>query len=321
MRKWIQSLSLLLICVGLVSCTSSSASTTTTTTVKIGDPVAELEKLAKQFAAVDYSRISESTCGKFSLVVAPSNIHFFEWTSNGWKQDDAQFGDWTPPDSYLVTTRDYTNDGTNEFLVNFASEAPIGAIFGQIDCKWQWLTFQGQMGPEQRTVDSLTWSDDSTQLTGIDYDEDWNKLDSSFNWDAHYKAFFGEATESRSSQVQVSADCSLYMDDISYWELKKNHSKTYYQKSLTTCSREEWISYADTHRSPYSTWETYMDSTTPYYTQGTGVILANSSPEEVLDYLCQAMKSEWKNQADEGGAFSSYARSQYNELKNSACSK
>ena len=306
----------------LAACNGSAAPTTTTsTTVKLGSPQDELDSLAKALDSVDYSRISESTCGKFSLIVIPGKVQFYSWAATGWTERSELFGEYSPGDPYLVTTRDYTNDGVNEFLVTSARKVPIGAIFGQIDCKWQWLTFQGQMGPEQTTVDGLTWSDDALQLSGIDYDENWNKLNSNFSWDPHYKTFFAEATETPSTQVEVSADCSLYMDKISYWELQKDNGKTYYQKSLTTCSREEWIAYADAHRSPYSTWETYMDSTTPYYTQGTGVILANDSPSDVLDYLCQVKKSGWKKQADAGGAFSSYARSQYNDLKNSACSK
>jgi hypothetical protein len=174
----------------------------------IEDPQPELDKLAKSLNAVDYSRISESSCGKFALVVAPSAIHFYEWGASGWTQNDSRFGDWTPEDPYLVTTRDYTNDGTPEFLINFARKFPIGAVFGQVNCDWKWLPFQPQMGNEQRTVDALTWSDDYEELWGDDYDKNWTKMTSTYEWDPHYETFFAQDSSVGSGHVYNEPDTS-----------------------------------------------------------------------------------------------------------------
>ena len=295
MRKWIQSLSWIVICVVLVGCTNGSASTTTST-VKIGEPVAELDKLAKQLAAVDYSKISESSCGKFSLIVAPGEIHLYEWTEAGWSERSELFGDYKPNDPYLVTTRDYTNDGVNEFLVNSARKMPLGAIFGQVDCNWQWLPFQGQMGPEQSTVDGLQWSDDSLQLSGIDYDENWNKFNSTFTWDPHNKTFFSEPAESdQDSEIYVepTEQCLEFIEPVSYFAVKTRvtlWSNAY--KSFVNCSRYEWISFANTNQSPFTNWDMYLKD---FYAKksplGGGIILTGQSAAEVLDKACLELKN------------------------------
>ena len=278
----------------LSSCSGSSATPTTTvpatTTVVVGDPQPELDKLAASLKAVDYSRISESSCGKFALIVAPEAVHFYEWRATGWAQNDSRFGDWTPSDAFLVTTRDYTDDGATEFLVNFARKSPIGAIFGQIDCEWQWLPFQPQMGNEQRTVDALTWSDDTKTLLGDDYDSNWTKLTSAFTWDSHYLAFYAQPATGES--VEVSADCAYYMDQNTYYVLSNRPTGyTYIYESLINCTRAEWLSYADSHRSEFAKWDTYINAYYPYNFAGNGILLADTDATETLDYVCMKQKA------------------------------
>ena len=281
----------------LTACNGSAAPTTTTsTTVKLGSPQDELDSLAKSLNSVDYSRISESTCGKFSLIVIPGKVQFYEWKATGWTERSELFGQYSPGDPYLVTTRDYTNDGVNEFLVTSARKVPIGAIFGQIDCKWQWLTFQGQMGPEQTTIDGLTWSDDALQLSGIDYDENWSKFNSTFTWDPHNKTFFSEPAESdQDSEIYVepTEQCRQFIEPVSYFAVKTRvtlWSNAY--KSFVNCSRYEWISFANTNKSPFTNWDMYLKD---FYAKksplGGGIILTGQSAAEVLDKACLELKN------------------------------
>jgi hypothetical protein len=303
MNKWLKGISLASILMLTAACSSGSSTPTTTTSTTLSPESAqvELDKLAQQSVAVDYSKISDSECGKFAIVVEPKDVRFYEWTPIGWQQDEAGFGDWKPDDTYLVTTNDYTNDGVNEFLLTFAREIPIGAIFGQIDCKWQWLPFQGQMGPEQRTVDGLKWSEDWTQLYGIDYDENWNKQEASFSWDPHYKVFMSSVSSDTSSDpdfnyddqsVTISPVCQRHLEPLNYLYLEKRLTYAYVAyRSFINCTQKEWIHYAETHRSPFTTWETYFENymNRKDRSNNTGVILRNDSARSVLDTACERL--------------------------------
>ncbi len=183
MNKWLKGLFVSSILIFVAACSGGSSTPTTTsittTTLSPASAQEELDKLAKQSTAVDYSMISDSQCGKFALLVVPEDVHFYRWTSTGWQQDDSNFGNWIPKYPLSVTTNDYTNDGLDEFLLSIDMSA--GAILAQFECKWQWLPFQGTSGQELYFY-NLTWSADQKQLSGTDYDSDGDLIDVQFVW-------------------------------------------------------------------------------------------------------------------------------------------
>jgi hypothetical protein len=160
----------------LVSCSTSSTasieSTSTTfsvpTTINT-DPQAELDRFADSLNAVDYSRIAESKCGKFALVVQKTKIRFYEWSSNIWMEQSELLGKDGFTDPYLVTTHDYTGDGVNDFLVSYNKDGQqggheFGGVFLQIDCQWQWAKFKGYYDTSE-TLDLLTYEKSTKALT------------------------------------------------------------------------------------------------------------------------------------------------------------
>ena len=71
-----------------VSLPEMTSTTTTTTIVK--DPQVELDALAFFGQAKDYSKIVETDCGKFALLVQSDRVSFYKWVNNiwaGWADD------------------------------------------------------------------------------------------------------------------------------------------------------------------------------------------------------------------------------------------
>jgi hypothetical protein len=120
------------------SCSSSTVESTTTTiapstTSTSKDPQSELDALADKLQAVDYSRISESDCGRFAVVVQKTQVKFFEWEENSWKDASRLLGVDREIDPYLVTTADYTGDNIYEFLVSYNKDGQQGGhLAGQL---------------------------------------------------------------------------------------------------------------------------------------------------------------------------------------------
>ena len=164
-----------LLALGVAACGSGQSSTTTTTTslsvasTESKDPQIELKALAKSLNAVDYSRISKSQCGRFSLVVQKTRVQFFQWLNNTWENKSTLLGPDSETDPFLVTTRDYTRDGSYEFLVSYNKDGQqgghqFGGIFMQIDCEWQWAKFEGYYDTSE-LLDLLTYDETSRELT------------------------------------------------------------------------------------------------------------------------------------------------------------
>ncbi len=152
--------------------TSSTETLTPTPTIE-KDAQIELENLAVQSGALDFSRISESNCGEFGLIVEPTRIKFFEWTNNLWLDRSELLGNESGMDPYRVTTRDYTGDAIFEFLVSYdeggkSSGREFGAVFMQISCDWQWAKLRGFQGAK-RAMDYLEYEKSSDSLIAIDY--------------------------------------------------------------------------------------------------------------------------------------------------------
>ena len=160
---------------GVAACGSGQSTTTTTTTslsvtsTESKDPQIELDALAKSLNAVDYSRISKSQCGRFSLVVQKTRVQFFQWLNNTWENKSTFLGPDSETDPFLVTTRDYTRDGSYEFLVSYNKDGQqgghqFGGIFMQVDCEWQWAKFEGYYDTSE-LLDLLTYDETSRELT------------------------------------------------------------------------------------------------------------------------------------------------------------
>lgn len=150
-----------------------SAPVTSGAPASSGDPKNDLETLAESLDAVDYSRISESDCGKFALVVQRTRIRFFEWENARWVDRSEMLGPDGEVDPFLVTTRDYTGDGVKEFLVSYNFEGrqgghQYGAIFMKTGCRWGWAKFI-DYGEEVETMDLLTYDDSTAELTAWGY--------------------------------------------------------------------------------------------------------------------------------------------------------
>jgi hypothetical protein len=159
------------------SSTTSTASTTTTQLVVATaqkEPQAELNALAKSNQAIDYSRISESDCGKFSLVVKKTKVLFFQWKNNTWQDQSNLLGSDSGTEPFLVTTHDYTGDGVRDFLVSYNEDGQngghqFGGIFLEINCRWQWAEFVGYGGYVSETLDLLDYDKTTKDLIAWNY--------------------------------------------------------------------------------------------------------------------------------------------------------
>jgi hypothetical protein len=159
------------------SSTASTASTTTTQLVVATaqkDPQAELDALAISNQAIDYSRISESDCGKYSLVVKKTEILFFQWKNNTWQDQSNLLGSDSEMEPFLVTTHDYTSDDVRDFLVSYNKDGQngghqFGGVFLEIDCRWQWAEFVGYGGEITETLDLLDYDKTTKDLIAWDY--------------------------------------------------------------------------------------------------------------------------------------------------------
>lgn len=161
----------------LVSCSKRSVvevSTTvlspTTTTWVAKDPQTELESLARANQAIDYSKISKGNCGQYAMVITSSESILYKWIDNEWQTISTPKSDSADP-AIRVTTRDYTWDKVNDFLLTYQSGGPEGNEYGSIllldNCKWKWANFENSEGMHQ-SVMWLTFDDESETLSAFD---------------------------------------------------------------------------------------------------------------------------------------------------------
>ena len=285
----------------IASCGASQSESTSTipisTTTVVSDPTLALKNLAKSLNALDYSRISDSSCGKFSLVVAPERIHFYKFEVGAWKQVDEEFGSWRPPASILVTTRDYTNDGSADFLISFGKAVPVGAIFGQIDCQWQWFDIQSETGTISKTIEGLGWSDEREVLTGTDYGSNGTSSSVILNYDMHNSSFF---TEPDVVEVvsNIPSTCQSGMDGAYILFGKEEQTYAYdtttgsdagMDDALRNCRRADWLTMANQRRSQYSNMDDYSYYGIP------SVLLEGQDAKALLDDQCDFYWDRAKN--------------------------
>jgi len=163
----------------LVACAAGEVTTTSTletlapTTTVEKDSQIELESLASKSNAIDFSRISKSKCGDFSLVVQETRISFYEWKNNSWIDRSELLGNDSDMDPFLVTTRDYTGDGIFEFLVSYNENGEsggyeFGAIFMQVSCNWKWAKLRGY-DEITEVMDYLAYEKSTNSLVALDY--------------------------------------------------------------------------------------------------------------------------------------------------------
>ena len=161
----------------LVSCTQSSSSgvsttvlPTVTTAWKAKNPQTELDAMAKANQAIDYSRISKGSCGQFAMVVTSNESILYKWANNVWQPITYPKTDFVDP-AIRVTTRDYTWDKVNDFLMTYQSGGPEGNEYGAIlhldNCKWRWADFENSEG-SHRSVTWLKYDDESETLSAFD---------------------------------------------------------------------------------------------------------------------------------------------------------
>lgn len=88
--------------------------------------------------------------------------------------------------------------------------------------------------------------------------------------------------------VDISANCREFIEPVSYFAINMRATdwdNAY--KSFINCSRSEWISFANTNKSLFKDWKTYLED---FYANdsplGYGIILANQKASEVLDKAC-----------------------------------
>ena len=240
------------------SASQSNSKIPISTTVVVSNPTLALKNLAKSLNALDYSRISDSSCGKFSLVVAPERIHFYKFEVGAWKQVDEEFGSWRPPASFLVTTRDYTNDGSPDFLISFGKAVPVGAIFGQIECQWQWFHIQSETATISKTIEGLSWSDEREVLTGTDYGANGATSFITLSYDMHNGAFFTEPDEVEVAP-NIPLPCKNAMADahILFNEMEQTYDYALMADALRNCRRQDWLLEANQRRSKYTNMDDY----------------------------------------------------------------
>ena len=176
-RKQINTVLLVLALTTLASCSKSADSSVSstvrpsaTTVWEAKDPQAELESIAKASEAVDYSRISKGKCGQFAMVVTSSESNLYKWERNEWKPTTFPTSEFTDA-AIRVTTRDYTWDKVNDFLMTYQNGGPEGTEYGSIlhldRCKWRWADFENSEGAK-RSVKWLQYDDELETLSAFD---------------------------------------------------------------------------------------------------------------------------------------------------------
>ena len=162
---------------GLSACTASSRNATSTTDVATTsvqtipkNPKNELELLAKSLEAIDYSRISDSKCGKYAVIVTESDSDLYQWANNEWQSSNYPDNEIIDP-AIKVTTRDYTWDKVNDFLMTYQNGGPEGTEYGAIlhldNCRWKWAGFENSEGVHG-SVKWLSYDDESDTLSAFD---------------------------------------------------------------------------------------------------------------------------------------------------------
>lgn len=135
-----------------------------------------LNELRLSLSAGNRLATSESVCGIFSfLVSADGTYHFYEWIDNEWAMRTQLTDGLLTPTLTGVEAIDVTGDSVRDFFVMLPTWDPLsktkpmsGAVFAQISCKWQWLSFQTTTEQDWYQLDNLRWDSDKKVFIGGD---------------------------------------------------------------------------------------------------------------------------------------------------------
>ena len=217
--------------------------TTTSTSVDIkfsSDPQEALDQLAEFDNAVDQSRISEGSCGKFALTVGPKGLRSYKWQTDRWTHLSGKF-ETEFDEPYLITTRNfnYRDDGVKEFLVNFDQDGSSSSMFGAIltltNCDWDWAEIETPNGVS-KTIRYLSWNDDQSQFLVSLLDENSElpaliKYAKGNFWVADYKS-----ENSDTGYGETSGSCQ----DPTSGMLVNNGASIKYSDGTRTCVNGKW---------------------------------------------------------------------------------
>ncbi len=149
-----------------------------TATSSPASPLNALDAMIKKMNLKSTPEISISKCGQFTyLIQSDGSHHFYKWSGERWVVDksapeEGMFGD----NLLKVQMVDATGDNVDDFVVVLPTWDPLkseprplsGAVFGSIDCKWDWMTFRTTYGGSFYQLDNLFWDDRSSRIVAGD---------------------------------------------------------------------------------------------------------------------------------------------------------
>lgn len=287
------------------STTSTTTTSTTTTTRPPGDPQLTFDVAVAFSGAKDWSKISDSSCGKFALQVFEDHISFFQFDGYDWVDKSELLGSDGPDTPLTVTSRDLNGDGVIEYLVKYRTpEYTYGSVFMQFNCVWEWANFvDGDSGYAQ--VIGLTYNDDKAVLGGVTTNSSGypNPFTATFNSSLEVFEIF-LSTFNPPPPKCVSAFDTVRRADISEfvysWLGTTNdylprgswyRLATPVQKTLQNCRKDDWIIEANSRRSSFD------NHTDAQYQSESYVLLENENAGDVLNQLC-SQYLYWNNEPE-----------------------
>lgn len=183
--------------------------TTTSAPIKItGEPVTDFNAIFKARNAVDHSFLSVDKQGIYGVMVTEV-FDFMQYFSTGWDSVTQKVAEITSDadgqridgvlvdEAMTVTTRDYTKDRENDFLLRFISSNTVfGALAnvrnGVIELKPFCLTNPSKNRPGEIrvfAVEELNYSDQYKIIEGIDYGSNGEPLREYWRWSGKNRCF------------------------------------------------------------------------------------------------------------------------------------
>jgi hypothetical protein len=197
----------------VAGCSSPSSSSTTTTSIApsvqvTGEPVTDFRLVAEARKAVDRSFLSVDKAGVYGVLVT-GQFDFMKYMSTGWTSMTSSLeGITTSPTSQSidqrvvttamdVTTRDYTRDRENDFLIRFKSGAQqFGAIASLSNGQFQLKPFCLTSPPPDRpgmirvvAIENLGFSDLYRIIEGNNYDASGDSYRDYWKWSRVHGCF------------------------------------------------------------------------------------------------------------------------------------
>lgn len=216
-HHWVVALALVATSAACSSTSSTNAAVETIPTFPDnGKSQSELVSLASTLKSVDYSKISESSCGKYSLIVQKDRVRFYQWNGKTWLEQSDLLGQDYESDPFSVLSADYSDDGVLDFLVSYNKDGQqgghqFGGIFMQVDCEWKWAKFNGSEDVSE-SLDLLAYDKSTQVLTAWDYGPE-GRANVSITFNSESKEFDLELTAEDSSNSGSNGDESQNASD------------------------------------------------------------------------------------------------------------